>query len=562
VIGDPSPLLVLAVVILVGVFAGATAQRLRLPAVTGQILAGLAMGRAGVDLFAIHSLEGLEPLTSFALGLIAVTVGAHLNIRRLRNAGRRLVFVLLAEATVVPAVTFLALWLLGSVQPQTAALLATVAVATAPATIVALVKESRAKGVFVKTLVAAVALNNTACILLFEAFRAGEGALLNVGATAAAVVGSAISQILPALVIGGLIATAMSAVVRVALRPGMLATAAAAGLVLACGLASTLGVSPLLACLFLGFVQTNLTRTRDKLVDAVFADFEPVILTVFFTLAGMELTLEHAGRAGLVALLFVAARAVGKLVSGRISMWAAGAPKRVRENLGLALMPQAGVAVGLVILLQEDPAFSNIADFFTAVVLTGVVANEIMGPLLTRLALVRSGECGKERIRLIDFIEEEHVVTDFRAASKDEAIEKLVNLMLATHHLEEVDREDLLRSVRAREAEASTCLGGGLAVPHGILPPGTPMAGVMAISRDGLPFETPDGIPVHCMVLLGTAAEERERHLEVLATLARSAGGDPVFRDQLFNASNAAHVAELLHGEHSEDFNYFLEDPR
>jgi mannitol/fructose-specific phosphotransferase system IIA component (Ntr-type) len=135
-----------------------------------------------------------------------------------------------------------------------------------------------------------------------------------------------------------------------------------------------------------------------------------------------------------------------------------------------------------------------------------------------------------------------------------------VALMLATHHLGHVDRDALLKSVMTREGEASTCLGGGLAVPHGILPQGTPMAGVMAISRDGLPFDTPDGVPVHCMVLLGTAVDERDRHLEVLAMLARRAGGDPVFREELFNASSAAHVAELLHGEDSENFNYYLEE--
>ena len=86
------------------------------------------------------------------------------------------------------------------------------------------------------------------------------------------------------------------------------------------------------------------------------------------------------------------------------------------------------------------------------------------------------------------------------------------------------------------------------------------MAGVMALSRDGLALPTPDGRPVHCMVLLGTSREERDRHLLVLATLARTIGSDPSFQDQLFNATSAAHAYELLHGEESEDFNYFLED--
>ena len=112
--------------------------------------------------------------------------------------------------------------------------------------------------------------------------------------------------------------------------------------------------------------------------------------------------------------------------------------------------------------------------------------------------------------------------------------------------------------MREREAQASTCLGGGLAVPHGILPSGYPMVGAMALSREGLGFETPDGRPVHCMVLLGTSPEERDRHLQVLAALARTIGVDPAFQEQLFNSTSAAHAWEILHGEDSEDFNYFL----
>jgi len=86
------------------------------------------------------------------------------------------------------------------------------------------------------------------------------------------------------------------------------------------------------------------------------------------------------------------------------------------------------------------------------------------------------------------------------------------------------------------------------------------MVGVMALSRDGLDFPTPDQRPVHCMVLLGTSQEERDRHLQVLATLARTIGTDEAFQAVLFNAKNAAHASELLHGEESVDFNTFLED--
>jgi mannitol/fructose-specific phosphotransferase system IIA component (Ntr-type) len=200
-----------------------------------------------------------------------------------------------------------------------------------------------------------------------------------------------------------------------------------------------------------------------------------------------------------------------------------------------------------------------VAGFFSAVVLTVVTVNEIVGPILARLALERAGEVGRDRLRLIDFLQEEHIVTNFRANSMEDAIERLTDLLLRTHETP-ATREQLLASVLEREAEQSTCLGGGLAVPHGILPEGGAMAGVMAISREGLPFATPDGRPVHCMVLLATANEERQRHLQVLATLARTVGVDRAFQAQLFDARHAAHAYELLHGEESEDFNYFLED--
>ena len=549
------PLFTLAIVILVGMGAGSVARRMRLPGITGQIVAGIALGRSGLDLFGDEALHALQPLTQFALGLMAVTVGAHLNLRRLRNAGKRLFALFVLESTITPALVFIGIWGLGRTDPAMAALLATVAIATAPATIVALVSEQRAKGVFVKTLVAAVALNNMACIFLFEVARAVSGS--GVTSWTGALLGPG-RQLLLAMLLGGVLAVVMERVTRSLVQTDRLATAAVLALVLASGTASFFGVSPLLACLFLGLFQTNLSTTRDKLVDSMFADFQPVILAVFFTLAGMHLSFEHAVTAGFLAVLLFTLRALGKLVAAYIAMRYAKAPRHVRQNLGLALMPQAGVAVALVIFIQDDPQFAHLAEIFSAVVLTVVTANEILGPIFVRIALRRAGETGMDRVRLMDFLQEENIQTDFQAQTKEEAIEALVDLMISSHHLN-VDRDALLSSVLAREGQASTCLGGGLAVPHGILPEGHGMAGVMGIARAGLAFDTPDKRPVHCMVLLGTSQDERDRHLQVLASLARTIGGDRPFQAQLFNAKSPAHASVLMHGEDSHDFNYFLE---
>lgn len=562
-LGDAGPLLTLAVVIVVGVGFGGLAKLVRLPGVTGQILAGVLIGRVGFDLFGEAPVQGLQPLTHFALGLIAFTVGSHLNVRRLRNAGRRLFMLLLTESLVTPLVVFGALWFLGGkdVSAKTALLLATAAIATAPATIVALVKETRAKGVFVKTLVAAVALNNMACIVLFEIARAFSRAPQGGGPTLFESLAAPGKQLLAAILIGGIMGLAVEQISRITVRRQFLATAAIAALLLASGAATYVGASPMLACLFMGMVQTNLSPSREKLVDTAFDDFEPVILAVFFTLAGMHLALEHLAAVGLIAALFFFGRCAGKALAADLAMRLARATNRVRKNLRIALIPQAGVAVGLVILIQEDPGFSDIADAFAAVVLSVVTINEIVGPILTRRALARCGELGMDRSRLIDFLQEQNIVTDLEADTKEQAIRKLAEVLVRSHHLKGVDQAAFLQSVLDREAEMSTCLGGGLAIPHGDLDKSAGIFGVMGLSSRGLAFQTPDGKPVHCMVLLATPPDQRQRHLEVLAALARHIGTNPEVQRSLFNASSPAHAYEIIHGEEAMDFNYFLEEP-
>ncbi len=555
-----APLLLLAVVLVAGILFGAVARRLRLPGITGQIIGGVVIGRAGFDLFGEASLSGLQPLTDIALGLIAVTVGAHLHVHRLRNAVRRLSYLLIAESTITPLLVFAVAYGLGGAPLELSMLFGAVSIATAPATVLAIVRETRSKGVFVKTLIAAVALNNTACIVVFEVCRAVIGANFSVETNVQFDSTSALVQLAGPIALGVFAALTLDRVTRLALGPERLATAAVVALVLTSGLATAIGISAMLACLVLGAVQTNIAHSRSHLVDSVFANFEPAILTVFFTLAGMHLSVDHLEHAGLLVVLYFGARFAGKLISADLALRAAQATEHVRQNLGLALVPQAGVAVGLVLLIQDDPRFADSAGIFAAVVLSVVTVNEIVGPVLTRFALSRAGEVGRDRLRLIDFLQEEHIITDFIAPTKEIAISHLVDLLLRTHALRGVDRETLLSSVLEREAQGSTCLGGGLAVPHGILPEGEAMVGVMALSRTGLGFETPDGRPVHCMVLLATAPEERQRHLHVLAALARTVGTDRAFQDQLFDSKSPAHAYELVHGEESEDFNYFMED--
>lgn len=556
---DASPLLILGAVIFAGVLGGSVAKLAKLPSITGQILVGVLIGEAGLHLFEEHDVEALAPTTFFALGLMTFTIGAQLNLGRLRNAGKRLGLLFLCEAFLVPLVVGAAL--LPFFEFREAALYAALAISTAPATVVALVKEARARGVFVKTLYAAVALNNLACVFLFEVARLVARAEPGAGdLSPTTLILAPLGQLLVALALGGTLAFLMHLLMTRVVGETRQATASVLSLLLALGLAELIDASPLLTCMFLGLVQSNITRNREKLVDAVFSNFERVFLAVFFTIAGMHLSMEHAAAAGGLAIALLVARFVGKLFAAGLAMKLAGAPAKVRRYLGFALIPQAGVAVGLVVLVQNDPNLAGIADTFSAVVLTVVTVNEVIGPLLVRFSLQRTGEAGMDRTRLIDFLGEENITTSLQVSNMNEAIEGLVDLLVRSHQLPRDLQPKLLASTLEREAQVSTVLGGGLAIPHGELEGSQQMLGVMALSEEGFPLPSPDEQKVHCIVLLATPSTERERHLAVLAALARSIGGDPQFRERLYHARSPAHAYELLNAETENSLNPFLEE--
>ena len=553
-------LLVLAEVVLAGLVGGQLAQKIKLPHVTGQILIGIIIGQAGLTLFGPTTTHGLDIVTQFALGLIALSIGEHLNLRTLRNAGQRLFFLLVTESTLTPLLVFGATYFLTG-SPWLPMLLAAMAVSTAPATIIALVKESRSHGVFVKTLSAAVALNNIACILLFAVARSAArfGLTTDHHRSFLEVLSGPGVQILESMVLGAAAGFVLVIATRHVVRTDRLAAFSLIALLVVSGAAIYLKLSLLLSCLLLGFTLVNVSPDKRELGGAAFSGIETAIFAAFFTLAGMEMDFQHLGEAGLLAVGVLLARFGGKLLSANLAMRLARATTKVRKYLGYALIPQAGVAIGLILLVQQDPEFSSLHGIILAVGLTSVMVNELLGSITANFALRQSGEMGKDRPRLIDFLQEQNIITNISATTKEGAIAKLTDVLIQTNRLS-IDREALLKTFLQREAEASTCVGHGLAIPHGILPAGDTMYGVMGISAAGLPFDTPDGRPVHCMVLLATPASQRDRHLEVIAALARAIGRDANIQQELFNAETPAHAYEVLHAEEATDFNRYLSE--
>lgn len=551
---------VLAVLLAFGAVCGQLAKKLHLPSVTGQIIAGVLLGPSVLHVFGHDAVEGLRPVLHFALSLIAVDVGTHLHLRRLRNAFKRLGVLLLLEATLTPMLVTVAL-VFGARQDWTFGILfGALAISTAPGTVLAIVKESRSKGVYVRTLIAAVALNNIAAITLFEMAHTAVNVAMDPsgGFTTSSILLAPVIQLVGAALIGGCLGVALILGSKHVIHIEQLTTVSIIAIFLTTGVADYFGISNLLACLFLGVTMVNMAPEKEEIGHRVFVNFEPAILAIFFTLAGLELDFGFLATGWILVALFVVARFVGKVLSGILAMkWAKGTDN-VRRYLGFGLIPQAGVAVGLLLDIQDNPALAETASLILAVGVTAVAVNEIIGPILVKVGLSRSGNLGKDRARLIDFIHEENIVTEFYAETKEEAIGQLADLMISSHGLQ-IDRDKFVAGVLEREKFMSTCIGRGMGVPSGEIESGEGIVGVMGISRRGLPFGTPDGLPLRCMVLLASPAELRERHQEVQAVLARSIGSDWSLQLQLYNAKTPAHVYEILHAEEFEDYNYFMD---
>jgi len=555
------PLLAIAVLLLISMGASAVVRRWQLPSMTGQILAGVLVGPAALGLFDHATVQGMLPITSFALGLIAVSVGDHLHLARLRIAAGRLGLMVLTESLLIPALVFVAITAIGGAHWTLGLLLGTMAIATAPATIVALVKETRSRGVFVGTLVAAVALNNIACIALFELAMTicrVELAPESMGHPLQ-VLTVPLRQLGISAGLGAGVGLILILLTRNVVDPQRLTTGSLVAIMGTVGLASTLGVSPLLACVVLGIVLANLDVDQKEIGHLAFENFEGAIFAIFFTVAGMELDFTYLKPAGALALMVVVARASGKILSAWGAMTLARAPVNIRRYLGPALVPQAGVAVGLILIVQQTPFLADVKQLLLAVGLTTVTVNEIIGPLLTKLALQRSGEAGLDTPHVLEFLREECITTGVKGDSKEEVVGKLADLLVRIGRCD-LDHEEIAARVMKREREASSCLGRGLAIPHFIAEGATELAGVMGVSRRGLTFPTPDGQPLHCLVLLAIPESMADAEAEILASVARALSVSGRLLSQLNHAHSPAHVCAVLQELEAESLDDLLEE--
>ncbi|MDA3786690.1 MAG: cation:proton antiporter [Deltaproteobacteria bacterium] len=403
--------LALAVLLTVGLTISYLGKKLKLPAVTCYILAGLLLGPSGFALISEDlASRQLSHFTQIALMLIAFGIGEHIEFKELKKVARTVGSIALAETVftfiLVGMASFLVtrftmagdpFWQLPQLL-SLATLLAAVAMATAPASTLHVVRELEASGPLTSSLLAVVAINNSLAIMAFGMALALAGNLL--ASSDASFIATALisaQEIVLALLLGMVTGLAIDFVLhRLSQRGEMLSAGLA--LLLLCGeSARLLDLSPLLAGMAAGATLINRDK-RDVRLYRALHDFEPPIYLLFFTLAGSQLHISALGASGLIGICYFLTRLTGKIVGARLGARAANSPPAVRRYLGYALAPQAGVAIGLIFLISATPGLTELAAVITPVVLTGVVLSELIGPLLARFALVKAGEAGSKEL--------------------------------------------------------------------------------------------------------------------------------------------------------------------
>jgi len=375
---------------LIGLLADLAGRYTPLPRVTLLLLAGVLMGPSALDWLPGFTRDWFPILTNIALAMIGFMLGAKLTLARLRELGRLVLGFSLGIVVVTVLAVFSVLSLFG-VSIEIALLLAGIATATTPAATMDVVNECGAEGRFTETLLDIVAIDDAWGLLVFSILIAVVQALSGQGGIGEALTTGA-WEIGGALLLGLLLGVPM-AYLTGRIHPGEPTQAEALGLVLLCaGIAVWAQVSYILAAIVLGAVVANLAKHHERPFHAV-KGFEWPFLILFFLLAGASLHLEELSQIGYLGAAYIGLRVVGRMLGAQLGGWLGGAEPDTRRWMGLALLPQAGIAIGMALLASQR--FPEYEQVILPVVLGSSVIFEIIGSVLTRQVLTRMGEIQK-----------------------------------------------------------------------------------------------------------------------------------------------------------------------
>lgn len=385
-------ILSLAVMLFSGFLMTRLTKLAHLPNVTGYILAGVLIGPCVLNLIPETVQNGMDFVTDVALAFIAFGVGKYFKLERLRKNGRSVLILTVFESLIAALLIFLVMAFVFRLPIPFSLLLGAIGSATAPASTIMTIRQYKAKGQFVDILLQIVALDDAVALLAFSVCAAIAQAMEGGSGISPKAVLLPILWNLLALAAGALAGFLLHKLIgenRSSQHRLVLVTALLLSIT---GFCTALDISPLLACMVMGAVYINVSGNKKVFKQA--NGFTPPIQLLFFVLSGMRMDLTALKAAGLIGVVYFLVRIIGKYAGAWLGAVLGKASVPIRRYLGLALIPQAGVSIGLALLGQRIlPAESG--ALLSTIILSSGVLYEMIGPACAKAAIFLSGSVPK-----------------------------------------------------------------------------------------------------------------------------------------------------------------------
>ena len=381
-----------SVILFAGFLMTRITKKLHLPNVSGYILAGVLIGPSVCNIIPQNVIDHMGFMSDIALAFIAFGVGKFFKKEVLREAGIKVILVTMCEALTAGVLVTLCMHYLFHLDWNFSLILGAIATATAPASTMMTIHQYHARGEFVNTLLQVVALDDVVCLLTFSVVVAVVNARTTGSISMADVVipivfniGGIAVGFLCGIVLGKLITPSRSHDNRLILVVAMLMGIS--------GLCASFDLSPLLSCMVFG--ATYINSTRDKALFHQINDFTPPVMSIFFIVSGMNLDLAAISTAGVIGAVYFIVRIAGKYLGTYCSCRLTGMKTEITKYMGLALIPQAGVAIGLA-FLGERLLPPDIGNLLLTIILSSSVLYELIGPACAKMAFFLSGTIKRE----------------------------------------------------------------------------------------------------------------------------------------------------------------------
>ena len=407
-------LICLAAALVGGLMLSRVTKKLNLPAVTAYLVAGLLLGPfvlgrlhlPGLGFNTLEQVEGMGIITQTALGFIAFTIGNEFRLSQLRATGAKAITIGILQAVIATVVVDIVLVAMSLCFPNIisvpcAITLGAIASATAPAATLMVVRQYKADGPLTRLLMLVVAIDDAVGLVLFSVSFGVATALSNGQVSIMAVVVEPILEIILSLGLGCIMGWLLNWVEQFFHSRSKRMTISVAFVLLTVGLSMLkfevagvhCGFSLLLVCMMTGTIFCNICSTSEELMERVDNWVMPLNI-LFFVISGAELDLEVLAQPVtiLVGVIYILARSAGKYYGAAISCRITGQPKPITDNLGITLLPQAGVALGMALTAATLPDGALARN----VVLFAVLVYELIGPYLTKRSLLAVGEIKPE----------------------------------------------------------------------------------------------------------------------------------------------------------------------